>query len=184
MLNRAPGALYCQIMGAFFLKCYRGTALKRVLSRAQMTDRGPCSKLDYTVVESKRVLRRRPRSLPAAPRARSKWPRRPGLPLGVLETLPVPMPPLFASSAPSVSAFAISAPDGVRCPAVTVVAPPALRPFNDALLGLAAYRVLSCWPAATRAVGTSQTSGQQPMCPWHAAGRPLPRAIVPTFVVL
>ena len=56
----------------------------------------------------------------------------PGLPLGVLEGLPVPMPPLFASSAPSVSAFAISAPDGVRCPAVTVVAPPALQPFNDA----------------------------------------------------
>ena len=40
-----------------------------------ITDRGLSSKIDYAVVESKRVLRRRPRSLPAAPRARSKWPR-------------------------------------------------------------------------------------------------------------
>ena len=43
-------------------------------SRYQITDRGLSSKLDYAVVESKRVLRWRPRRLPAEPRARSKWP--------------------------------------------------------------------------------------------------------------
>ena len=105
----------------------------------------------------------------------------PGLPLGVLEALHMPMLPLFASSAPSVSAFAISAPDGYA-------ARPSpwsrLRPSSPSMTLLGAYRVLSCWPAATRAVGTSQTSGQQPMC---AHGMPLaarchvPRAIVPTF---
>jgi len=49
---------------------------------------------------------------------------------------------------------------------------------------LFAYRVLSCWQAATRAVGTSQTSGLQHTCPWYAAGGPLPRAIVPDSIVL
>ena len=88
----------------------------------------------------------------------------PGLPLGVLEALPMPMPPLFASSAPSVSAFAISAPDGYAARPSPLSR---LRPSGPSMTLLCAYRVLSCWPAATRAMGTSQTlehRGPSPRC--------------------
>ena len=93
----------------------------------------------------------------------------PGLPLGVLEALPMPMPPLFASSAPSVR-FLVPLPSARLMGYAARPSPLSrLRPSGPSMTLLCAYLVLSCWLAATRAIGTSQTSGQQPICPWHAA---------------
>ena len=152
---------------------------KRENAPTQLTDRGSCSKIDYAVVESKRVLRRRPHSLPAAPRARSKWPR--GCPWVSLRPSPCPC----RRSSPRQRRLLVPSPSARLMGYAARPSPLSrLRPSGPSMTLLGAYRVLSCWPAATRTVGTSQTSGLQPMCPWYAAGGPLPRAIVPDSVVL
>ena len=143
-------------------------------------DRGLSSKIDYAVVESKQaLLQRRPRSLPAAPRARSKWPR--GCPWVPLRPSSCPC----RRSSPRQRRLLVPSPSARLMGYAARPSPLSrLRASGPSMTLLYAYRVLSCCPAATRAMGTSQTSGQLPICPWHAAGGPLPRAIVPDSVVL
>ena len=102
-------------------------------------------------MESKRVLRRRPRSLPVAPRARSKWPR--GCPWVSLRPSPCPC----RRSSPRQRRLLVPMPSARLMGYAARPSPLSrLRPSGSSMTLLCAYRVLSCWPAATRAVGTFQ----------------------------